>query len=214
MSDRIEISGLGKLSVASEPDLPLLIVFGGVDVHQSDIDGIKRDKKHNPPVSADGYMWNYMKDITDKYHIFVSIKPDHLDGVDAYDKLMTEINHQKLAPSKQILYLFSGGWRPGMWVLKVEEAVTFSWILLVDIWMGIGKDKNTVSPDFYKPFVIKNRDKTTYIYTDSGPANEDAKKSVVRTLGSDRAIFVPAQKTDIGKENHMRTNAVAVGLLK
>lgn len=212
MGGLIDISGLGNLSVASKPDAPLLIVFGGIDVHKSDIDGIRRDK--DPLVSTDVYMWNYMDDIKDKCHIFVSIKPRHLDGEDAYVKLKKEIKKQELAPSKQILYLFSGGWRPGRMVLRAEGAGAFSSILLVDIWMGVGDDKSTISPDFYTHFVITNKDRTTYIYTKEGPANPKARDSVVRTLGSDKAIFVDAQKDDIGKETHMRTNTVAVGLLK
>ena len=57
MSD-IDIPGYGKLWVANKPGLPLLLVFGGIAVRPSQMDGIKRNKDEDKPVQSDVYMWN------------------------------------------------------------------------------------------------------------------------------------------------------------
>ena len=40
----IEISGLGKLSVAPKKDATLLVVFGGIPVDEKEFDGVQRKK--------------------------------------------------------------------------------------------------------------------------------------------------------------------------
>ena len=53
----IDIPGYGKLSKAPDASAPLLVVFGGKDVG----------------VPSGAYMWNYMSDIKDRFHIFVAL---------------------------------------------------------------------------------------------------------------------------------------------
>jgi hypothetical protein len=52
-----------------------------------------------------------------------------------------------------------------------------------------------------------------YVFTQGGPANNDARDKLARKLGSQKAIEVDAQKGDVGYMTHMRTNTVAVGML-
>jgi len=207
MSD-IDIPGFGKLWVANKPALPLLVVFGGIAVKPSQMDGIKRKKDEDKPVQSDVYMWNYMNALKDRFHIFVSLPPRHVNGPKAFDALV-DAQDQKFAPTEQILYLFSGGYLPGMGLLGDKTyAGKFSSIFLVDIWMG-----NETVGDFYMHFVNRNADRVTYIYTEYGPANDDARNQLVRKLGSQKATKVGSQKGDVGYMTHMRTNTVAIGML-
>jgi len=207
MSD-IDIPGYGKLSVASKPDVPLLIVFGGIGVRPSQMDGIKRNKDQDQQVQSDVYMWNYMGPIKDRFHIFVSLPPRHVNGHKAYEAL-TDARDQKFRPSQEFVYLFSGGYLPGMDLLgRKEYANKVSSVFLVDIWMG-----NSATADFYTHFVNTNADRVTYVFTEYGPANDDARDKLARKLGSQKAIKVSGQKGDVGYMTHMRTNTVAVGML-
>jgi hypothetical protein len=207
MSD-IDIPGFGKLWVANKPDLPLLVVFGGIAVAPSQIDGIARNKDDDKPVQSDVYMWNYMNPVKNRFHIFVSLPPRHLNGLRAYDAVVNS-QDQKFAPSRQILYLFSGGYLPGMGLLGDKDHLNkFSAIFLVDIWMG-----NSTSEDFYAHLVNANADRVTYVFTQGGAANSDARDKLVRKLGPQKAIKVDAQTGDVGYMTHMRTNTVAVGTL-
>lgn len=157
---------------------------------------------------SDVYMWNYMNALKDRFHIFVSLPPRHVDGPKAYDALMNA-RDQKFAPSQQILFLFSGGYLPGMGLLGGKAyADKFSSIFLVDIWMG-----NTNVANFYTHFVNLNADRVTYVFTEGGPDNPDARKQLVRKLGSQKATKVDAQTGDVGYMTHMRTNTVAIGTL-
>jgi hypothetical protein len=208
MSD-IDVPGHGKFSVSSKPDLPLLVVFGGIAVRPSQMDGVKRKKDDDKPVQSDVYMWNYMNPIKNRFHIFVSHPPRSVNGPKAYDALMTTVQNQQLAPSQQTLYLFSGGYLPGMDLLGDKTyANKFSAIFLVDIWMG-----NAATEDFYAHFVNTNADRVNYIFTQGGAANNDARDKLVRRLGPQKATKVDPQKGDVGYMTHMRTNTVAVGML-
>jgi len=207
MSD-INIPGYGKLWVANKLGLPLLLVFGGIAVRPSQMDGIKRNKDEDKPVQSDVYMWNYMNALKDRFHIFVSLPPRHVDGPKAYDALVNA-RDQKFAPSQQILFLFSGGYLPGMGLLGGKAyADKFSSIFLVDIWMG-----NANVANFYTHFVNLNADRVTYVFTEGGPDNPDARKQLVRKLGSQKATKVDAQTGDVGYMTHLRTNTVAIGTL-
>jgi hypothetical protein len=207
MSD-IDIPGYGKLWVANKPDLPLLLVFGGIAVKPSQMDGITRNTDDDKPVQSDVYMWNYMNPLKNRFHIFVSLPPRHVNGLRANDALMNS-HDQKFAPSQQILFLFSGGYLPGMGLLGDKAyADKFSAIFLVDIWMG-----NSTSADFYAHFVNTNKDRVTYVFTQGGAANNDARDKLARTLGSQKATKVDAQTGDVGYMTHMRTNTVAIGML-
>ena len=88
----------GKLSMATDASAPLLVVFGGIDVGG---------------VHSGVYMWNYMNSVKDRFHIFVA-RSNTVNGTQAYRALMSTLKAQSLTPSEQILYLFSGGYRPGM----------------------------------------------------------------------------------------------------
>jgi hypothetical protein len=204
----IDVPGHGTLSVANKPGVPLLIVFGGITLMLSQMDGIKRSKDDDKSVPSDVYMWNYMNALKERFHIFVSHPPRHVNGVKAFEAL-ADAQDAKFAPSQKILYLFSGGYLPGKDLLSnKEDANKVSPIFLVDIWMG-GQDIE----DFYTHFVNVNADRVTYVYTDGGAANDDARNFLVRKLGSQKAIQVKPQKGDKAYMTHMRTNDVAISML-
>jgi hypothetical protein len=181
----IDIPGDGKLSKASDPSAPLMVVFGGVDVST---------------IPSGQYMWNYMNTIKNRFHIFVA-QSNAVNGPHSYRSLMSTLKAQGLTPSKQILYLFSGGYRPGMDLLVGGGPALFSSIYLVDIWMG-----GTQVPDFYKALVDANTAKITYVYTTFGANNGKARDYIANKLGSQRAILVEGK----GMPVHMSTNTVAV----
>ena len=210
MGASIDVSGLGKLSIAPNTNAPLLIVFGGIPVSEDEFDGIHRKKKIYVPSGV--YMWNYMSAVQSKFHIFVAVS-HHVDGDDAYDKLMSAVQLQSLNPSSQILYLFSGGYKPGRSLLINKDTDPFSSIYLVDIWMGLGDPPTKVIPDFYQHLVNKHSDMITYVYTSFGANNNEARDSIANKLGSQRAILVKGQGGEDGMQTHLRTNAVAVGKL-
>ena len=105
-------------------------------------------------------MWNYMGNIKDKFHVFVAIN-NNVDGTQAYRSLMETLKANGLIPSRQILYLFLGGYKPGMNLLTSSDPNLFSSIYLVDIWMGEGKDHRSIVPNFYKALANKNAAKLT-----------------------------------------------------
>ena len=184
MGNTIDVRGFGKLSKAPDASAPLLVVFGGIPVHG---------------IQSGVYMWKYMNTIKDRFHIFVA-HSHAVNGPDSYRALLKTLKAQGLTPPKQILYLFSGGYRPGKGLLTDVGPARFSSILLVDIWMG----DSSVS-DFYKALVDANVAKTTYVYTTFGAANEGARDYIAKSLGPQRAIpHMP---------DHMGTNTVAVGTL-
>jgi hypothetical protein len=207
MSD-IDIPGYGKLWVGNKPDLPLLVVFGGIAVKPSQMDGVARKKDEDKPVQSDVYMWNYMSGVKNRFHIFVSLPPRHVNGLKAFEALVNA-QDQKFAPSQQILYLFSGGYLPGIGLLSNKaDAKKFATIFLVDIWMG-----STDVENFYAHFVNTNADRVIYVFTQGGAANHDARDKLVRKLGSQKAIKVDPLKGDVSYMTHMRTNTVALGML-
>ena len=184
MADPIDVGDFGKFSIAADASAPLLIVFGGIVVG-GEISGV--------------YMWHYMQPIQDRYHIFVA-HDNTVNGTRSYDALMKLVDSKKLTPSTQILYLFSGGYRPGMDLLPGTGHQKFSAIYLVDIWMGIGKDKKSVVPNFYKKFVDANGSKTTYVYTEHGAVNDNARDYLANKV----------QSATLVAGNHMSTNITAI----
>lgn len=194
MGSTIKIEGFGNLSPAKDQSAPLLLVFGGVVV--------------GGRTSGD-YMWDYMGDIKEKYHIFVADGPRVKTPEDSYKKLLDTLQKNGLQAPSQILYLFSGGWRPGMPILRSAGATTFSSIYLVDIWMD-----DTGVASFYKALADKEAGRLTYIYTRGGAENEDARDYIAKKLGATKATLVD-YKTGVDKSvTHMSTNSVAVGMLK
>jgi hypothetical protein len=198
MGGPIGIPGYGKLSMAADANARLLVVFGGITVGG---------------IQSGVYMWNYVSDIKDRYHIFVALN-NEVDGNKAYDSLMSTLQAQGLTPSQQILYLFSGGYRPGMGLLTSKSPDLFSSIYLVDIWMGVTKKSHSIVPDFYKHLVNKMPAKITYVYTSFGANNDAARDYIANKLGPERATLVKGQKGEEGMQVHMRTNIAAVGMLQ
>ena len=187
MGGPVDVPGYGMLSTAADAGAPLLVVFGGIDVGG---------------VHSGHYMWKYMDAVKDRFHIFVA-RNNRVNGKHSYDALMKAAKAQKLAPSSQILYLFSGGYRPGMDLLPGHGSSLFSSIYLVDIWMG-----GSVVPDFYKALVATNAAKITYVYTAFGANNDEARDYIANKVGP-RATLVEGK----GMPMHMSTNTVAVGKL-
>jgi hypothetical protein len=213
MSDLIDVSGLGKLSIASDKDgksknATLLVVFGGIAVNQFEFDGVERKKPIYTP-SGD-YMWPFMKDLQDRFHIFVAASSE-VNGNTAYNAPIKKLKEKGATHDSEILYLFSGGGGPGTWLLDDKGSDRFSSIFLVDIWMGFGKKHpSPFMPDFYTHFVNAHADKTTYVYTEGGADNDDARDFLVRKLGSQKAIKVENQAGEDGMQTHLRTNVVAL----
>jgi hypothetical protein len=187
----VHIPGQGKLSIAPKADAPLLVVFGGIDVHK---------------VHSGVYMWNYMNPVRQRFHIFVA-QSNGVDGTLAYDALLKALTAKGLKPSKQILYLFSGGYRPGIDVLTTSGASVFSAIYLVDIWMGGARVGN-----FYQALADHNATKITYVYTIFG-ANNKVARDYIATKVVPRATLVQSLAHEGGIDTHMRTNVIAVNTL-
>jgi len=200
----VDISSYGKLSIAPDSHAPLLVVFGGINVLEDNSDTCDK----GPDCFPSGvYMWHYMDGIKDKFHIFVAADNTVL-GKPAYDSLIEKLKAKGLEPSRQVLYLFSGGWAPGKDVLRDAGAKKFSSIYLVDIWMRKPK-----SSDFYKGLADSDAAKLTYVYTESGAVNSGARDYLAKRVGP-RATLVSKGKLEHGAMTHMRTNAVAIGTLK
>jgi hypothetical protein len=187
----------GQLSLAPDANAPLLIVFGGIDVGP--------DKNHK--VRSGIYMWNYMGAIKDKFHIFVAYN-HRVKGAECYHLLTKALEARDVTPSRQILYLFSGGYYPGRELLTGNGPTLFSSIYLVDIWMG-----SSTPSDFYKKLANSDAAKLTYVYTNFGADNSAARDYVANRVGP-RATLVSKGKAEYGAMTHMRTNAVAIGTLK
>ncbi len=217
MSDLIEVSGGGKLSITSNKDgtsknATLLVVFGGIPVDKTEFDGITRKKPVYVP-SGD-YMWNFMNDLKDRLHIFVSAS-NEVGGNAAYNSLIKTMKEKGISHSSEVLYLFSGGGSPGTQLLDDKGSDRFSSIFLVDIWMGFGKKHpSPFMPNFYKHFVNSHSDKTVYVFTEGGADNKDARDSLVTKLGSQKAIKVDPQAGEDGMQTHLRTNVVALKMLR
>ncbi len=190
MGNPVDVSVHGKLSIASDAKAPLLVVFGGIDVGG---------------VHSGVYMWGYMEPVQDRFHVFVATS-NTVNGASSYRALTETLEERGLAPSSRILYLFSGGYRPGMDLLPGKGAAQFSSIYLVDIWMGVTQKAGSVVPDFYKKLADANASKITYVYTAFGANNDGARDYIAR-----KAKGIPVKGS--GMQAHMSTNAVAVGSL-
>ena len=171
----------GKISINSNKSAPLIVVFGGIDV--------------GGRVSGD-YMYDYFKKETlDKATTFVA-NSSRIDGTAAWE----EISKTDISPSKKVLYLFSGGYLPGMSLLKRVPASNWDKIYLVDIW--IGNNSNTAS--FYTELASANPDKVNYYYTGrensaGGSNNLTAKKEIITSVKNSKAAA-----------SHMGANDIAV----
>jgi hypothetical protein len=190
VANLVHIPGQGNLSIATNA-APLLVVFGGVDVHK---------------VHSGVYMWNYMNPVRHRFHIFVA-QSNSVNGTLAYGALLKTATDKGLKPSQQILYLFSGGYKPGIDVLTTSGARMFSSIYLVDIWMS-GAHLGT----FYQTLADHNASKMTYVYTTFGANNKVARDYIAKKVGV-RATLVQGLKHEGGMDTHLRTNVIAVSSL-
>ena len=198
----IPLHGQGRLSIAPNLGAPLLVVFGGINV---DIDGRKN-------VPSGDYMWNYMQNLRNRFHIFVAADSGW-QGNERYDLLMRTLDKKHIKPPSQTLYLFSGGYSPGMNLLRSKGAQRFVEILLVDIWMGGPPKYSADVPEFYKSLAAANAQKMTYTYTEFGANNHVARDYIANVLGPTRTTLVTKQGQESGGATHMRTNTFAVAEL-
>ena len=191
MANLVHIAGQGNFSIAPNVYAPLLVVFGGIDVHK---------------VHSGVYMWNYMNPIRHRFHIFVALS-NSVNGTLAFGALLKTVSDGGLKPSSEILYLFSGGYKPGIDVLTTSGASVFSSIYLVDIWMGGSR-----LGSFYQALADHNAPKMTYVYTTFGANNKVARDYIAKKVAP-RATLVQGLKHEGGMDTHMRTNAIAVNNL-
>ena len=215
----VEVTGYGKLALAPQPDAPLLMVFGGIDVAESVID--PADKAHAKTMVQSGvYMWNYFNQLRSRFHIFVAHNPK-VNGALAYRQVLFTLQWKGFPPavcpvkepqpfsgSKQILYLFSGGYKPGIELLNSYPVKLFSSVFLVDIWMG----SRSVG-SYYDSLAGANAGKTYYIHTSFGANNEAVMNSIAKKLGGSHAILVKGKHGESGMQTHMRTNEEATSRL-
>lgn len=178
------ISGFGKFTAASNKNAPLVVVFGGIPVGGR---------------QSGDYMYDYFNKTGNKYNLFVA-KTHKVDGAGSYSSLQNKMKEDGIIPSKKILYLFSGGYLPGMSLLQKVGAKEFDKIYLVDIWMG-----NPVVSEFYKKLASENPKKVEYFYTTFGANNADASSAIASS--SSKATKNP-------KNNHMETNVDAISSLE
>lgn len=182
-TEKKDIGAYGKFTAGKSKNSPLVVVFGGINV--------------NNRKSGD-YMYDYFNKTGDSFNLFVAT--DHnINGEAAYSSLKSKLSEQSINPSKKILYLFSGGYNPGMKLLKSVGASEFDLIYLVDIWMG-----NSNVSKFYEELARNNKQKVLYFYTGFGANNKSASDSLVRTLSFSKLN---------GTNSHMETNTDAVDSL-
>lgn len=195
------------------------MVFGGIDVSESVID--PTDKAHAKQMVQSGvYMWSYFNNLRSRFHIFVASSPK-VDGAQAYRSVLYRLQWKGFPPvvlpvqepepfsgQSQVLYLFSGGYKPGIELLKKYPSSLFSTICLVDIWMG-----SQAIGSYYQNLAAANPGKTYYIHTSFGANNDTARDAISRKLGSSRAILVKGKPGERGMQTHMRTNVEAVNQL-
>jgi hypothetical protein len=151
------VGNYGKFTPGKDKSAPLVVVFGGIPVGGR---------------QSGDYMYDYFNKTGDKYNLFVA-KSHKVNGLEAYQSLKSKISSGEISPSKKILYLFSGGYRPGMTLLSKFKAEEFDKIILVDIWMG-----NSTVAQFYKELASNNKEKVEYYYTDYGANNPSARNAI------------------------------------
>jgi peptidoglycan hydrolase-like protein with peptidoglycan-binding domain len=156
-----DLQSYGKFTPGKDKSAPLVVVFGGIPVGGRE--------------SGD-YMYDYFNKTGDKYNLFVA-KSHKINGAEAYQALKNKISSGEITPAKKILYLFSGGYRPGQSALSKFKPEEFDKIILVDIWMG-----NSIVSEFYKDLASRYRDKVEYYYTDYGANNPSARNEIASSV--------------------------------
>lgn len=183
ISPQESIGSYGKFTPASLKTSPLVVVYGGIPVGGRE--------------SGD-YMYDYFKKTGNKYNLFVA-KSHKVDGPSSYSSVVQKTKSSNINPSKKVLYLFSGGYRPGKDLLTKVGVEEFDKIFLVDIWMGSGPVST-----FYKNLALKNPGKVEYYYTTFG-GNDSSATSYIASKSS--------KSFKNSKNNHMLTNVDAVASL-
>jgi hypothetical protein len=169
----------GNLLKSDSDGLPLLVVYGGINVG-----GIK----------SGVYMWDYVLSLQERYDIWVA-NSHSIPGLDSYNELKAYIKDNNIKITNEIIYLFSGGYKPGKQVLQSFNS-NFFLTFLVDIWMG-----NTSVGAFYTEYAKSNPDKTRYYYTSGGSQNPPVRDEISGLV------------TSIKGTSHMKTNDPAVTYL-
>jgi len=172
-----DLGSYGKFTQGANPNSPLVVVYGGTDV------GGRK---------SGVYMYDYFGGFENRYNLFVAKDPN-INGLEAYKAIKNKVGS---APSKKILYLFSGGYRPGKKLLEQVGAGEFDKIYLVDIWMG-----NQPVGDFYSKLAEGNGKKIEYYYTSFGGNNSSA---------TNRIASASSVKIKQKENSHMKTNEDAV----
>lgn len=175
----------GKININSNKSAPLIVVFGGIDVGGR---------------SSGSYMYDYFKEDTlSKATTFIA-NSSKIDG----SKAWSEISGLNLTPAKKILYLFSGGYLPGMSLLAKVAASEWAAIYLVDIWIG----QNANTENFYTKLTADFPDTVKYYYTGGensagGSNNLNAKKKMIAAVNYSKSAG-----------SHMGANDIAVNDLR
>lgn len=175
------VQSYGKFTPGKSKSAPLVVVFGGINVSGRE--------------SGD-YMYDYFNKTGDKYNLFIA-KNHKIDGEGAYQALKNKISSGEISPTKKILYLFSGGYKPGKPALTKFGAEEFDKIVLVDIWMG-----SSSIADFYKNLASQNKDKVEYYYTDYGANNPSARNHISSVVSKKEKV-----------NGHMASNINAINSL-
>ena len=182
-----DISGYGIFTPSNNTEAPLVIVYGGINVRGRE---------------SGEYMYDYFNKTNNKYNLFVA-KDHRIYGYEAYMQILNSLSEQNIRPNKKVLYLFSGGVRPGMTLLSKINPEEFEKIYLVDIYIG----KNASTANFYTKLAKQYPSKIEYFYTGSssqagGSVNLPAKNAIISS------VFLSKQGN-----NHMSTNVDAVASL-
>lgn len=180
-----KVGDYGKITLPKSKSASLLIVFGGIPV------GGRQSGE---------YMWDYLEKLKSKYIIFVA-NNHNVNGLMSYKSVLDYLDKLGVEPTSQVLYLFSGGYKPGMDVLKSNSG-SFKEVLLVDIWM-----KSSYISDFYKDYTSSNSSKVKYYYTSFG-ANNNSARDFISKKASISKLQPGGSMTD-----HMKTNNLAVSSL-
>ena len=179
----------GNLHVNKDKTAPLVIVFGG-----NEVNGKKSGQ----------YMYDYFtNDVMEKFNVFIATSSG-ISGKTAYSEITKKITALGIKPSKKILYLFSGGWNPGMELTTMGK--DFNRIFLVDIWIGKGKGANNkLVSDFFKELVDGYAAKVQYYSyggkdAAGGSGNKDTRSYIIKR----------AKISHLSSKDHMDTNKPAV----
>jgi hypothetical protein len=181
------IGSYGKFSPSSKKDAPLIFVFGGIPVGGR---------------QSGDYMYDYFNKTKDNYHLFVAASAK-VNGIESYNNVMSKAQSLGLKPKKKVLYLFSGGYRPGMSILKKIDPKQFDKIYIVDIWMG---KKNPAISEFYIKIASQIPDKVEYYYTDFGAQNNQARDKMARTV---KTKLRNQANAHMGTQSSVNVDAVA-----